>query len=267
MESVKIYRTTKYKRGNKLKQGHLYMFKNGKVNLYLGRMYDSGYLFYLFDAFPLINYKEFILGRNKLSYDDRLFGILDYDYHSERIKDRASSFLKGNEIDVERLHVVFSPKVYEDLGFFDEFNDWYITNKMFGNISNINEDLTLNPPVKVKTKDLIEGKIYASGFDRFTIPTHLNFYCYCGRDKDKNYIWLNVKGFMHKGLVKDKNDNYINVLLYNELKSADPLHMKRWYISFTKQIKDIYEYDYKGQIINFDDLKIGKYIKRLKGEI
>lgn len=163
-----------------LKFGKVYLIKDGRLMLYLGRSIDGMQIFYVLASAYMqsIGYNKYTFG----NYIHQVKGLTEIIIESLSSKGIASCILKYKGI----------PKIYGEFPINNlnknYIKNWYITS--FDKHTNVAELANIsNSPVitgYVSSKDLIPGHLYYSG------GCWRSTYIYLGRTSNKEYVWYFV---------------------------------------------------------------------------
>lgn len=160
-----------------LKQGLVYVVKDGRLLLYCGKANTEEYLFYLVGSVNLVS---------GVNWGTR--AIYNFEFMHPYILDSVTKMM-NSLINVKGVllyrTIPFCIGVYPNLDFSSSLMTWLAKNKLcvkdFGSAVNFTEN---KKPQYVKAKDLVEGKVYT------TASSYAEDYVYLGKDRDNNYCWV-----------------------------------------------------------------------------
>lgn len=159
-----------------LKCGYLYIIKDGRLALYLGKTVDNLFCFYICCNIRFKNISSTIL--SFANYDIQLNALL---YMCKE--------LMNHKVFIESIFVLKGlPKIYCEfpfLNFKDTYKTWYSKSKMVLDNLPVLSEITgqKSDSGYVKSKDLVPGTLYYTG------ECWRSEYVYLGRTSDKRYVW------------------------------------------------------------------------------
>ena len=223
----------------KLQRGYVYLFKDGRIGLYLGKDVQNKHVFYVFGA---------LLYRN-IDWDGQ---YTKCEIISQHAYDAMLELIKVMLNDVANKYCIQSfislPIIYWEM-FFVEYSDFLNKNNELDFFPKLSDE----PDIKhqrVSVRDLIEGGAYVGGTAGLGTSTEgwRNTYIYGGRTKGKGFIWIFVGGYR-----EILNGHYINYV------------RDEHDISVTKSNKVVYKplyYDFR--VFNLQNLPCYCYLENLK---
>lgn len=166
-----------------IKFGHVYIFKDGRLGLYLGTSLDNQFVFYILAKAHLVQ------------TDD--YGILTFAHYENQVKFliELSDELLQSKCDKKCvIRLTSLPDLYCDFNYisYDKGNKlqlWHERNKDESKTLQRLIEFTENkkPIVSfVSAKDLIPGELYYTG------SLWRSLYMYLGRDSKNNFCWYFV---------------------------------------------------------------------------
>lgn len=160
-----------------LQPGKVYIAKDGKVMLYLGRLHDARYLFYLFTLALLKD--DYSSNVTIVNYKAQTLGLCT------TINASMSGMIKPECL----LAYKIIPKIYGEFSLVNLdaiYKNWYAKCQALkgGELPSVFDSLGEGAKTPyVHSKDLIPGEIYYTG------DCWRSVYAYLGRNSERDYIW------------------------------------------------------------------------------
>lgn len=163
-----------------IKEGHVYIAKDGRILLYLGKDSLSRFIFYIFGCAMFCNYNN--------SYS--ILTISNYEIQVKYLIELCNACMSNNLYKESILVLKGLPRLYVEFSYVDYskvFKNWYTKNKLLlGDLPVLDFSNKNNDTCFVKSKDLVPGNLYYSG------SCWRATYVFLGRTKNNLYAWYFV---------------------------------------------------------------------------
>ncbi len=180
MEKI-IFDTEKTLKAKDLKEGHVYLIKDGRVMLYLGQENNASYVFYVCGSL-IYEYTN----------NNSMYTISNYDLQTEYMETLCNSLMK-NDVYAESITVLKGiPTIYGEFTLVEyekTWKEWYLKsyNKFKDSLPELLFINNAQPDAGfVKAGDLIPGHIYYAG------DAWRNTWVYLGRSTEGKFAWYFV---------------------------------------------------------------------------
>lgn len=198
-----LFDTEKALKAKDLKEGHVYLIKDGRVMLYLGQENNARYVFYVCGSLVYECTKKY-----------SVYTVSNYDLQTEYMKNLCNSLME-HDVYAESITVLKGvPTIYSEFTLVEyekTWKEWYLKSfKKFKNslpelsfINNAQSDAGF-----VKANDLIPGHIYYGG------NAWRSTWVYLGRSTKGQFVWYfigNENMLINGGLeliIKDSHSYY-----------------------------------------------------------
>ena len=158
-----------------LVEGHVYIIKDGRIVIYLGKTASNLYCFY-------------ICCHAYFKSSNRMLSFANYEIQLNGIINVCNASV-NHQMYCESLQTLKGlPKIYCEFPFVNyesSYKNWYMKSQLsLGNLPVISSGSNVKPSSGfVSTKDLIPGTLYYSG------ECWRSTFAYLGRTSDKRFIW------------------------------------------------------------------------------
>ena len=179
-----VFKDDVFLKSNKLKEGHCYLYKDGRLAIYLGKDKFDSYIFYTLGC---CLYERYGTGYGQLT-------IAYYEHQINSLISLANNIM-NSKINVKHIsNLKGIPKLYTEFPFINFENtyfNWYSKNKVLvgDNLPILVVKTTEISSGFVKTKDLVPGQLYYTG------SCWRACYVYLGRDSANNFCWYFIGNF------------------------------------------------------------------------
>jgi hypothetical protein len=189
-----LFDTKKVLKAKDLKEGHVYLIKDGRVMVYLGQENNASYVFYVCGSL-IYEYTN----------NNSMYTISNYDLQTEYMETLCNSLMK-NDVYAESITVLKGiPTIYGEFTLVEyekTWKEWYLKsyNKFKDSLPELSFINNAQPDAGfVKAGDLIPGHIYYAG------DAWRNTWVYLGRSTEGKFVWYFVgnetalinEGFAH----------------------------------------------------------------------
>lgn len=170
-------------KANDLKEGHCYLYKDGRLAVYLGRTSLSDYLFYSVGTCLFEKYGDGY-GKQTIAY---------YENQISSLNSLANAVMNSKINPLHLSSLKGLPKLlteYPFINFEQSYSLWYTKNcTLVGNLPKLSTKSSAPSSGFVKAQDLIPGELYYTG------SCWRACYVYLGRDNAKNFCWYFIGNF------------------------------------------------------------------------
>lgn len=165
-----------------LVEGHVYIIKDGRIAIYLGKTVNDLYCFYICCS------AYFKISRQGVSYTKNMLSFANYDIQLNSIINMCNALIKHQAYYESMTTLKGIPKIYCEFPFVNYeglYKNWYMKSQLAsGNLPIISSISNTKPNSGfVGAKDLVPGRLYYSG------ACWRAEYVYLGRTSDKRFIW------------------------------------------------------------------------------
>lgn len=156
-----------------LKSGTVYVFKDGRVSIYLGRNTKNEYCFYNVCTCLFVRYDSYIFTLG--NYDIQLKHIM------QMIDEVLHTQMQQNVLVLRTMPSLFKTTLFEDK---PRVKTWYTQNLIQRPNAPKLVDDDVNVSIYVGAKDLQAGHLYYTGSNPWR-----STYLYLGRNSQKEFVW------------------------------------------------------------------------------